>query len=299
MQPSWRSVLPVHPAAELFPPLGNDELHRLGADIRKHGLREPVVLQRRYRRRADGSIANEHDYELVLVDGRNRLDAMERAGFALICDGKLDKTLGHRELGLEPLTGGGYAELDSDVDPYAFVISRNIHRRHLTAEQKRELIGKLIKAQPEKSNRQIADTAKASPTTVGAVRAKMEARGDVSKLDTRRDSKGRRQPANKPRKSPTTKPLGPDSSGEAKPELVVADHDVCRVVVDCVADVTARVNKALATSIDAEQRARLFARLHQAIVDLEHEDIDNHAHVAPAADDGLDIPACLRRSAGS
>jgi len=168
------------------------ELRELGADIRKYGLHEPVVLQRRYRRRADGSIANEHDYELVLVDGRNRLDAMERASFALIRDGKLDKTLGHRALGLEPLTGGGYAELDSDVDPYAFVISRNIHRRHLTAEQKRELIGKLIKAQPEKSNRQIADTAKASPTTVGAVRAKMEARGDVSKLDTRRDSKGRR-----------------------------------------------------------------------------------------------------------
>jgi len=38
---------------------------------------------------------------------------------------------------------------------------------------------------------------KASPTTVGTVRAEMEAKGDVSKLDTRRDSKGRKQPAKK------------------------------------------------------------------------------------------------------
>ena len=46
--------------------------------------------------------------------------------------------------------------------------------------------------------RQVAETVKASPTTVGTVRAKMEAAGDVSKLDTRQDSQGRRQPARKP-----------------------------------------------------------------------------------------------------
>ena len=36
-----------------------------------------------------------------------------------------------------------------------------------------------------------------SPTTVGTKRAKMEKTGDVSKLDTRQDTKGRKQPANK------------------------------------------------------------------------------------------------------
>ena len=40
---------------------------------------------------------------------------------------------------------------------------------------------------------------KASPTTVGTERAEMEATGDVSKLDTRTDSKGRRQPVHKAR----------------------------------------------------------------------------------------------------
>ena len=39
------------------------------------------------------------------------------------------------------------------VDPFELVTSLNIHRRHLTAEQKRELIAKVLKAEPEKSNR--------------------------------------------------------------------------------------------------------------------------------------------------
>src|SRR5262249_58582358 len=91
--------------------------------------------------------------------------------------------------------------LDRSVDPYAYVISANLHRRHLSAEQRRELIAKLIKATPEKSDRQIAGTVKASPTTVGTVRAEMEAKGEVSKLDTRTDAKGINQPASKSRKA--------------------------------------------------------------------------------------------------
>ena len=51
--------------------------------------------------------------------------------------------------------------LDKSVDPYGYVISVNLHRRHLTAEQKRELIAQLLKATPEKSDRQIAETVKA------------------------------------------------------------------------------------------------------------------------------------------
>lgn len=117
-------------------------------------------------------------YEDKILDGRNRYRACLAAGIA-----------------------ASWMEFKGD-DPAAYVISANIHRRHLTAEQKRELIAKLLKAQPEKSDRQIADTVKASPTTVGTVRTKMEAAGDVSKLDTRTDTKGRQQPASKPDKAP-------------------------------------------------------------------------------------------------
>jgi len=208
MSVRWRDVLKIHPAVELFPPLDPDEMRALGDDIRKHGLHEPVVVMRQYRRREGGTM-DVREYDLVLIDGRNRLDAMEAVGFTLVRDGKLDPTLGHKALGLEPLTGVAYAELDDDVDVYAFVVSRNIHRRHLTAEKKRELIAKLIKATPEKSDLQIAETVKASPTTVGTVRAKMESSGDVSKLDTRQDTKGRKQPAKRARAPRSEKPPPP------------------------------------------------------------------------------------------
>jgi hypothetical protein len=50
---------PVHPAAEAFPMLGEDELNRLAIDILQNGLREPLTL----------TPAGE------LLDGRNRLAA--------------------------------------------------------------------------------------------------------------------------------------------------------------------------------------------------------------------------------
>jgi hypothetical protein len=50
-------------------------------------------------------------------------------------------------------------------DPAAYVISTNIRRRHLTTEQKRKLIAKLVKAMPEKSDRQIGKMARVSKNT--------------------------------------------------------------------------------------------------------------------------------------
>ena len=86
----------------------------------------------------------------LILDGRNRYRACVAAGV---------------EPSYRPFTG---------EDPGAFVISANIRRRHLNTEQKRAVIAKLLEAHPEKSDRQIAETAKASPTTVGTVRAQME-----------------------------------------------------------------------------------------------------------------------------
>lgn len=40
----WRKLLPVHPAAELFPLMSEAEIRELADDIKKHGLRERVVL---------------------------------------------------------------------------------------------------------------------------------------------------------------------------------------------------------------------------------------------------------------
>src|SRR5262249_26917525 len=129
---SWRDVIRVHDAADLFPMMPEAELKELAADIKAHGLRSRVAY-----------IEGEHGP--VLLDGRNRLDALALLGETI-----------------HPYNGVIFDKLEGHVDPFAYVISANIHRRHLTGEQKRELIVKLLKAAPEKSNRQIAKTVGAS-----------------------------------------------------------------------------------------------------------------------------------------
>jgi len=171
---SWRDVLPIHPAAERFPPITGDELVTLGEDIKTVGLRVPIVLWK-----GDG-----HE-SLMLLEGRSRLDAMERVGIEIVKDGKLDYC--------------AFAHEVYEGDPYAFVVSVNLHRRHLTAEQKRELIAVLLKAQPSKSNREIARQAKASPTTVGEVRSTVQV-GQLPEKTIGRDGKARTA-ARRPRRS--------------------------------------------------------------------------------------------------
>jgi predicted transcriptional regulator len=146
-----------HPLADRFPLMENDDLIKLDNDIRANGLREPITL-----------------YEGKILDGRNRYLAskMLRCGFMRT----------------------HFRELLCDKDPMAFVISANIHRRHLTAEKKRELLATLIKIDPGKSNRQIAEEAKVSHHTVGEVREGLEATGQVAQLDatTGKDGKKRK-----------------------------------------------------------------------------------------------------------
>src|SRR5262249_25639351 len=149
----WRDTLPVHPAAELFPLMSEPELRELGEDIQANGLQAPIVL-----------------YKRKLLDDRNRLDAMELVGIKFGLNSNPDS--GTKFFYLHG--PGGSDTLDRafgriehfDGDPYAFVISANLHRRHLTAEQKNELIAKLLKARPEMSDRQIAAIAKRDHKTV-------------------------------------------------------------------------------------------------------------------------------------
>ncbi len=155
------NVFRFHPLADIFPLMEGEEFDALVADIKANGLLEDIVL-----------------YEGKVLDGRNRYRACLTAGIvprSYNCDHFV-------------------------TDPAAYVISANIHRRHLTADQRRGLIHKLLAAQPEKSDRQIAEMAKASPTTVGKVRAKMEPTvqpGQLKRIG--KDGKARQQPATKPK----------------------------------------------------------------------------------------------------
>lgn len=93
----------IHPAAELFPPMSDDEFGRLIADIRDHGQRDPIVV-----------------HQSAVIDGRNRFLACQR-------------------LGIEPKA----IEWDGAGTIEAFVVSKNLHRRHLNESQRAMIAAKL------------------------------------------------------------------------------------------------------------------------------------------------------------
>jgi hypothetical protein len=155
--------LKFHPLADLFPLMEGAEFDALVADIDANGLQNPIVL-----------------YDGMILDGRNRYRACLKTSWE-IADG------------LNARDGTGWID-----DPVAYVISANIHRRHLTAEQRRELVERLLKATPEKSDRQIAKIAKVSPTTVGTRRAELASTVQSGQLPPKRvgrDGRARRQPS--------------------------------------------------------------------------------------------------------
>src|SRR4051794_25878741 len=73
----WRELIKVHPAADLFPMMSDAELAELAADIKKNGVRVPIELY--YEADAAGC---------WVLDGRNRLDAMELAGYRFVASEK-------------------------------------------------------------------------------------------------------------------------------------------------------------------------------------------------------------------
>ena len=94
----------IHPAANLFPMMTDEQFQNLKADIKEHGQQEAIVFS--------------HDN--LLVDGRNRIRA---------CN----------ELGIEPET----CELMEETDVVAYVLSHNLHRRHLSTNQRACVAAKL------------------------------------------------------------------------------------------------------------------------------------------------------------
>lgn len=90
----------THPAADLFPLMEGEDLKALAADIKAHGLHNPVVLF------AEGG-------KRLVLDGRNRLRACEMVG-------------------VSPATEFWAGE----GSPTEWVVSQNLHRRHLDASQR-------------------------------------------------------------------------------------------------------------------------------------------------------------------
>jgi ParB-like chromosome segregation protein Spo0J len=145
------------------------ELQALANDIKANGLRQQVVyfVTRRGERQ--------------LLDGRNRLAACKLARMRTDWEGREVR--------------------EGEVDPYDYVISANIRRRHLNTSQKRRLIEAVLKANPARTNRETAKLVGVDDKTVAAARADAEARSEIPHVAIRLDSRGRRQSATKKRGS--------------------------------------------------------------------------------------------------
>ena len=100
------TVLAFHSAANLLPLLGGPEFESLVRDIRTHGLCEPIIL-----------------LEGTILDGRNRYRACKVAG-------------------IEPRFERWVPRHEGDT-PLAFVLSRNVERRHLNESQRAMIAARL------------------------------------------------------------------------------------------------------------------------------------------------------------
>jgi hypothetical protein len=184
---TWRNILPTHPAAKEFVAPTPTDLKKLADDIAANGLQNKVKLQWR-------------DGVRILLDGRSRLDALEMNGRTIDLD---DTSI--------------FEVVAESVDPVAYVIGANILRRHLTDKQRQNLLIKLIARTPEKSDRRIGKEIGVDHKTIAKARARGRDVGTVPHVGTRIDSKGRRQPATRVRKSTTKVEASPSPAALTAP----------------------------------------------------------------------------------
>ncbi len=221
----------VHPLALAYPEMPRDEFEGLKQSIREHGLKEPIVL-----------------WEDKVLDGRHRNRALKE----LVQEGAIKLTYFKGYLYLNHLCTHIQGAFENEGEAKAYVDAKNLHRRHLTTEQKRQVITAALVADPARSDRQIATEAKVSPTTVGTIRKELEQAGDVSKLDTRRDTQGREQPSTKPSTKPERAAQNVQQIQQKTAEKALqtfwgeeesADLPVSPVVIDAAAAVGAAVTE--------------------------------------------------------
>jgi hypothetical protein len=192
----WRDHLKIHPACNLLPAMTPEELRALSDDIKANTLQERANLIR------DGD-------GYALLDGRSRLDALEAIGPIQVFDGSTPNRK--------------FFEVIEVEDPFAYVMSVNFHRRHLTAEHKRDVVSKLLKARPELSDRAIASATKVDHKTVAPIRAKLEHGGEIPHHRSRVGRDGVQQSVTWPR-ARKVKPAAPGTGRKHRSPAIETTH---------------------------------------------------------------------------
>ena len=149
---------------QLLPELAANEYSVLKADIAEHGILVPVEV-------------DEHG---TLLDGHHRVRAWT-------------------ELTAEGVEVADYPRMIraglTEHQKRAHVRRINLVRRHLTQDQRRELIKDQVRDTPEQSNNRIADALGVSDMTVAAVRDELESGSQIGNVDQRVGKDGKSYPA--------------------------------------------------------------------------------------------------------
>src|SRR5262245_10153457 len=112
-----------HPLALLLPAMDDEPLAKMADDIKQVGQRDPIVL-----------------YEGKILDGVQRQAACEKANVI--------PSYSHWE---------HLPEWKRKAGPLAFIMSLNLHRRHLTTKQRSEIAAKIVPMLREQAIEQAKD----------------------------------------------------------------------------------------------------------------------------------------------
>ena len=174
---------------QVMPELSTDEYAELKADIAKNGVVVPVLVDE------DGNI----------IDGHNRVQIASELRIPYPVEMRDD--------------------LD-DAGKRGLAFALNLNRRHLNREQKRELIARSLKADPQLPNLEHSRRTGTSDKTVASVRSELESHSEIPNDVPRLNSRGQERPASYQRSSgperkpiadlPATAPITPEEVTELK-----------------------------------------------------------------------------------
>lgn len=165
---------------QFLPRLSDDEYTALEKSIREHGVQVPITV----------------DENRSVIDGHHRKEIAERLG--VDCPRRFAMDL-------------------SDEQKRTLALSLNLDRRHLTREQKREVLTKSLTADPGLSDREHAKRVGVDHKTVGSRRAQLESTGEIPQSKTRTSADGRQRPATQPTVNTETGEVSDDYLPDAAP----------------------------------------------------------------------------------
>jgi hypothetical protein len=267
--PTFHHALPVNPAALLLPRMEPKARRELAEDIKANGQKMPVV------------ILVDTDYKRSLLDGISRLEALELIGRQVIKNGVLNPDV----VLLQEISG---------VDPFAYVLSVNLRRRHLKPKDKRELAGKLLEMFPNKSDRQIAELAGLSHPMIKEVRNELVGCGKIFHVSHRLDATGkRRQPATKqpPKESkeslPSVSVTAPESAKHGA-NIAATNNAILQEIAKLGREIRSLLNH-----LTPDNREGIYKRVVQ-IIRLTSFETKSHSKAPENSNAKLDLDAFKR-----